>query len=51
MEKRRDSGGQFGGGNINIDLQLNLLSIWTKLRVSDDYQNIFLAHLAELNNR
>ncbi len=35
---------------INIDLQLHLLNTWTKFKVADYYQNIFLAHLDEHAN-
>lgn len=35
-------------GGANIDLQLSLLHTWTRFRVAEYYQNIFLAHLDEL---
>jgi hypothetical protein len=33
---------------VNIDLQMNLLNTWVKYKVSDYYQNVFLAFLDEL---
>lgn len=33
--------------NISIDLQMNLLNTWTKHKIPDDYQNLFLAYLDE----
>ena len=32
---------------IHIDLQMNLLNIWTKFKVPEYYQHIFLAHIEE----
>lgn len=34
--------------NISIELQMNLLNTWTKHKIPDDYQNLFLAYLDEL---
>jgi len=34
--------------SIPIDLQLNLLNSWTKFKVADYYQNIFLAYVDDL---
>lgn len=36
---------------IDIDLQMTLLNAWTKHQVADYYQNIFLAHLEELERQ
>lgn len=46
FERRRST--QQEGGCLDIDLQMSLLNTWTRHRVADYYQAIFLAHLDEL---
>jgi hypothetical protein len=42
------SSSQTNANPIQIDLQLNLLNTWTKFKVPDYYQNIFLAYVDDL---
>ena len=37
--------------DINIDLQMNLLSTWSQYKVSDYYQNIVLPHIDQLSKK
>ena len=45
----RQKESSLSNNNAHVDLQLNLLKIWAKHKVSDSYQNIFLVYLDQLS--
>jgi hypothetical protein len=51
MSNNQHFSGKRNESRVNIDIQMNLLNVWTKFKVADYYQNIFLAYIDELPPR